>query len=526
MNTFANYLIEVNLGLVVFYTLYQLLMKHETDFRANRIYLLAAVVVSFLFPLFTIESNAPVNVIPSVAQMLPELVVGNGLLNNNNSGTVTDPTAVVLWPTLLLTIYSGVAILLLSFFAYQLFRLGLFIYQSPRKTLNGLVVIETSEKIPSFSFFHWVVIGQMEVLTEEERQQIIAHEAAHARQWHTADLLLASLLRIACWFNPVAWMYKYSLEQLHEYEADSKSTDSKSLLSYCTLLAKLAMAQSGYAMTHHFNKSLTLKRIKMMNTLKKQMNSWKVTTAIGVAVAFFVVVACQDQLNEVREITDNSNMALVIPATVEKRLNELQTAYPSSKFVVLQMNEEGKNKYFELRAKRTDKASIEEFMVMPKEKGSDSGEMYVILEMSNNVKSAIDMAQNKEVFTIVEESATPSLGMEQFYRGIAMDIKYPKEARQMGIEGHVFVEFIVNEDGSVTDHKIIKGIQKDCDLEALRVLLLQNQKWNPGRQNGQFVKQRMVLPITFKLDNGQKLSANESETNTMDEMVIVAEQNK
>ncbi|MFZ5971829.1 MAG: TonB family protein [Bacteroidota bacterium] len=521
MSTFVNYLIEANLGLVVFYTLYQLLMKHETDFRANRIYLLASVGVSLLFPLFTIETNNPVGAIPSVGQLLPELVVGNGLLTATNSAPA-EPTGISLWPTMLLVVYSTGVCLFFAFFAYQLFRLGLFIYQSPRKTVNGLVLIETSARMPSFSFFRWIVIGQMDVLTEDERLQIITHETAHARQWHTADLLLISLVRIVCWFNPVVWMYKTSLEQLHEYEADAKSTDPKSLFAYCTLLAKVAMAQSGYAMTHHFNKSLTLKRIKMMNTLKKQINSWKVTAALGVAAAFFVVVACQDQLNEVREITENSHMALVVPARVEKRLNELQTSYPSSKFVVLLMNEEGKKKYFDLKARRTEQASIEEFIGIPKGEGASSDEMYVILEMSKNIKSAIEMAQNKDVFTIVEESATPGLGMEQFYRNIAMEIRYPLEARRKGIEGRVFVEFIVNEDGSVSDHKVIKGIHEDCDLEALRVLLLMNQKWNPGRQNGQFVKQRMVLPITFKLNNGQDLSANESKTTTMDEMMVVA----
>jgi TonB family protein len=216
-------------------------------------------------------------------------------------------------------------------------------------------------------------------------------------------------------------------------------------------------------------------------------------------------------------------MALVMPASVEKRLNELQTSYPTSEFVVLQMNEAGKEKYFELRGKRTAQAAIEEFMVMPKEAGASEGEMYVILEMSNSVKSAIDQAQSKEVFTIVEESATPALGMEQFYRNIAMELRYPLEARKKGIEGRVFVEFVINEDGSAANHKVVKGISKDCDLEALRVLMLLNQKWNPARQKGTLVKQRMVLPITFKLGDGKEIGSVEKQPNTMDEMVVVAQ---
>lgn len=103
-----------------------------------------------------------------------------------------------------------------------------------------------------------------------------------------------------------------------------------------------------------------------------------------------------------------------------------------------------------------------------------------------------------EIFTIVEEPAGPKGGMPAFYKYIADKMKYPAQARRMGIEGKVFVEFVIGKDGSISDVKAVKGIGAGCDEEAVRVVQ-SAPAWNPGKQRGKPVKQRMVLPITFKL---------------------------
>jgi protein TonB len=68
----------------------------------------------------------------------------------------------------------------------------------------------------------------------------------------------------------------------------------------------------------------------------------------------------------------------------------------------------------------------------------------------------------------------------------------------MGIDGKVFVEFVINKDGSISDVRAVKGIGAGCDEEAVRVVQ-GAPSWTPGKQRGKPVKQRMVLPITFKL---------------------------
>ena len=103
-----------------------------------------------------------------------------------------------------------------------------------------------------------------------------------------------------------------------------------------------------------------------------------------------------------------------------------------------------------------------------------------------------------EVFTIVEDQPEPRGGMGAFYQYVNKNIKYPNQARRMNIEGKVFVQFVIDKEGNITEVQAVKGIGAGCDEEAVRVI--QNApKWKPGKQRGRPVKVRMILPITFKL---------------------------
>jgi protein TonB len=104
-----------------------------------------------------------------------------------------------------------------------------------------------------------------------------------------------------------------------------------------------------------------------------------------------------------------------------------------------------------------------------------------------------------EIFIAVEQSAAPEGGLDEFYRFISSKIKYPARASRMGIEGRVYVEFVVEKDGTLTDIKTTAGIGAGCDEEALRVVSMA-PKWNPGKQRGKPVRQRMTIPINFRLN--------------------------
>ncbi|MDN5205716.1 energy transducer TonB, partial [Fulvivirgaceae bacterium BMA10] len=102
-----------------------------------------------------------------------------------------------------------------------------------------------------------------------------------------------------------------------------------------------------------------------------------------------------------------------------------------------------------------------------------------------------------EVFVIVEEQPTPVGGMSAFNKFISKNMKYPSKARRMGIQGKVYVQFVIDKDGSITEIQIIKGIGGGCNEEVVRVLN-SHPKWNPGKQRGKPVKVKMTLPIVFK----------------------------
>ncbi len=104
----------------------------------------------------------------------------------------------------------------------------------------------------------------------------------------------------------------------------------------------------------------------------------------------------------------------------------------------------------------------------------------------------------EQIYTFVEEPAEPHGGMNEFLREISAQLQYPKDARKLGIEGKVFVQFVVDKTGKLTDIQVARGIGHGCDEEAMRVIKT-SQKWKPGKQRGRAVKQQMILPIMFVL---------------------------
>ena len=104
----------------------------------------------------------------------------------------------------------------------------------------------------------------------------------------------------------------------------------------------------------------------------------------------------------------------------------------------------------------------------------------------------------QEVFTIVEEMPGYPGGDAKMYEYLGKNIKYPQIARESSIQGRVFVNFVVEPDGSVTNVKVLRGIGGGCDEEAMRVVKSM-PKWKPGKQRGKAVRVSYTLPVVFKL---------------------------
>ncbi len=107
--------------------------------------------------------------------------------------------------------------------------------------------------------------------------------------------------------------------------------------------------------------------------------------------------------------------------------------------------------------------------------------------------------QEQEAFIFVEEMPSYPGGTDELLSFISNNIMYPEIARRAGVEGKVYISFVVETDGSITNMNIVKGIGAGCNEEAIKVIKLAGN-WMPGRQNGKAVRVRMTIPFSFRLN--------------------------
>jgi protein TonB len=137
-------------------------------------------------------------------------------------------------------------------------------------------------------------------------------------------------------------------------------------------------------------------------------------------------------------------------------------------------------------------------------------EMPTITEIKQNEVAAIAVdvvfeepladvvEEDNEIFTVVEQQPEFEGGYDALANFLKSNMKYPAGARKMEIEGTVHVSFLVSKTGTISEVKVLRGIMKECDAEAVRVVQMM-PPWKPGRQNGHPVYVRLVMPLKFRL---------------------------
>lgn len=130
------------------------------------------------------------------------------------------------------------------------------------------------------------------------------------------------------------------------------------------------------------------------------------------------------------------------------------------------------------------------------------GLMLFIFAISAKAQTADTINDNiePELITIVEIAAEFPGGFQAMSEFISTNLNYPQEAKEAGIEGRVFVSFIVEKDGSLSSIQLLRGIGYGCDEEAMAVVK-KMPKWKPAIQRGEPVRMRYQLPFVFKLEN-------------------------
>ena len=113
-----------------------------------------------------------------------------------------------------------------------------------------------------------------------------------------------------------------------------------------------------------------------------------------------------------------------------------------------------------------------------------------------------DTLDGDEIYQIVEEMPKFPGGEAELFHYISKNIHYPQKAREKGIQGRVFIGFVIEKDGSVSNIRNLRGVDSELDAEAIRVVKSM-PKWKPGKHNGEFVRVSYQIPILFKLEDKQ-----------------------
>jgi TonB family protein len=393
----AQYIIMANLCIAVLLGFYLLFLKKETFFQLNRVYLLGSLFIAFIIP--NIQTSWATQL--DVTQQLKYTIQAEPVNIFANAPVAQSP--ITLGQVILFSYLAGVIILALNLFT---------------RLLAVKNMIASADGPASYSFFQKIHLGGQSV-----SPLICEHENIHAKQWHSADIMLMEIVVIFNWFNPAVYFFRKELKNVHEFIADEgalRSANSKKEYALL-LLSQTFETPINNLVNTFFNQNLLKQRIMMIQKNKSRKGA---LLKYGLSAPLFAL------------------MIILSSATMNK-------------------------------------TSV------------------VILKSENNLTDTTKTDKGP-LFTEVEQEPTYPGGSNKLYAFLKKNIKYPTEMRQKKVEGRVFVGFVVEKDGSLSEIKVLRGLGYGSDQEALRVLAM-SPKWNPGIQNGRKVRVQYTIPILFKL---------------------------
>jgi TonB family protein len=467
-----NYLLQVNLYLILFYGFYRMLLRTETFFNLNRGYLVASAALAFFIPLMQSEWVRSWFVTEQISQTFTTLydpqVFYVQASEQAHTLTLGDFMAVFY----IVGILIGIAR-----FGGNLVFLG--------KMMKRKIVQKDSTQ--AFSFFNVLFVSK----ELKNRSTIMKHEFVHIRQLHSADVMLFELIAIFNWFNPVVYLYKSSIKHIHEFIADEvASRNEASKADYALLLFQEQFGVQAIPLTNNFfNQSLLKLRIKM---LQKERSAQTAMMKYGLIAPLFMLMI----------VVSSATLASKQLAKIEEKVEEFS------------------------------EENLEEVIVKPSKTAREvlsdenldlSDALIVSPDLVDEVTRGREIqVDTNEVFTEVEQQAEFPGGMGEFSKFLQKNIKYPASAQRANHKGKVYIQFIVNTDGSANEFEVLKSTgDNDLDNEALRVLKLAT--WNPGKQNGKNVRSRFTVPINFYLDDESKVKINKNDKEEFPKLPAVLE---
>ena len=526
-----GHLLPIAATVAVLWLVYRLLFHNSNRLYFNRYFLLTSMLLALAMPLLGLLSGMEVPQMATLKQqlfngmMLNEVIVtpdGQPVLPEVTVTTNAAPSRFSLWQVIGGIYLIGVGVMTLLFL-FKLGKLVVLIIRSPKRKMSGCTAVFTGREQGSFSFFRYAFFPN-----ENVDPDIMRHEMSHIAHHHSWDILFAEVMMILQWFNPFIYLYKKELQSLHEYQADrdvvATGVDKK---NYMMLILQQCTAVDFSGMSNNFSLILTKKRIKMITRNEKAKGLWWRLLATLPVLAILMIantkVAAQEQQPEKKqinveigqfEIFDDNGFPMDLTDTIiynedGSYIHFKTTEAPDpitgemrSKITATSCNADGtpnENIKFTFNAIEkhgdTTMYTMEPFTL-------DADKFKLSIQTTEDNPIRIIRNNNDSIYQTVEEMPQYPGGEKAMMEYVAKNVKYPQEAKDKEIQGRVFVSFVIEKDGSVNEVKVMRGIGGGCDEEAVRVIIGMS-KWKPGKQDGKPVRVSYMMPINFKLSDGQ-----------------------
>ncbi|MDP2721958.1 MAG: M56 family metallopeptidase [Bacteroidales bacterium] len=519
MQNLVSYFLQSSVVMGIAYLIYRFVYQKEGYYIFNRVYLLSAFLLALVLPLipFNIDEflfgNSPtLSVVQYPIKAVNAILLGEvTIFAHADDVSATPAWHVSDWMMIvyLLGLLWGFLRL-----AVRIFQLGRVITTAEKQQRDGLTFVMLPDDSPVFSFFHYVFISQKELDQPESGQQIIEHEQQHAFQLHSLDMLFAELVSVVFWFNPFSYLLKNNMRENHEFMADKAVlTRHPDAGYYRMLLINHSSILENQLLTHNFSYLLLKRRLFMMKNVKNpvRMVAKLLWIFIGSALA---LVACSDAT---KQVTLPENVVKIdIPEAPQLPKDSVNLIFGfnmnerKADFIARLGN--GQSCKLEVFNKKNELiATIFDTQMGPGDyrttwnitPGVDYfSYVFTAGDKRMTGNSYIDPSKtyNEEtgVYTVVDQMPEFHDGMGALMTFLSSNITYPEQAKKDTISGRVFINFIIEKDGSVSNVKVLRGIGGGCDEEAVRVVSSM-PKWKPGLQNGEAVRVAYNLPIKFAL---------------------------
>jgi TonB family protein len=480
MNSFINYLLESGISLSLFALVYFLFLRRETFFYVNRWFLLVSISFSAVLPLLHIPFYAPqpnmlqeVTITPYVNLLSSVTIYGDSISHGAEQ--------FVLNYSILGYLYLAGAGVLSIVFILRIYQIITLIFKSRIVPEGKIKLVILKQESSPFSFLNYIFVSE-NLQNTNGWEKMLEHEKQHIRQGHTFDVLVLEIVAIFQWINPFFWMFRRALRENHEFLADQAVISQGTAPSWYKQVLINQYVGDQIVLANNFNYSLIKNRIKMISKIKsRKIASFKVLIGFVLAASLVAVFACEQKKSEKADVVSAGKTVTIIADGKQLQITGDDAGIEKLKSVITES---------------------EKYELIP-----DSISGLLTLAKVNKVKgltvvSYTDQAKTntdqEEVFTVVEQMPVFPGGETALPAYLGKEIKYPADAAQKGIQGKVYVTFVVGKDGSVTNVKIVRGVDPMLDAEALRVVKAM-PKWTPGKQSGKDVAVQYTVPINFKL---------------------------